>query len=527
MHDTGALSAVRPVRCRRAHLRVHLDSVPGALRRPRCLRPDHRAGDLPRWDVGGGHGGEPVLGAAPRSPARLRPDRARRRPHRPGVPRPLPVVHQLRLRLHLSLARRLAPAGGGQVVHRKRAHPPPVGAARRHVSAHERGRAAPAAGAHGPVALRSLFRQQPGGRRRRAGGRLLSRGTRRASRHAAGGRDAQSRRRSRHLRHRRRSSPRQAGRGDAHTRRRGSHPGGSGAAGDRRARPPAPLHQLRDRGRILHLRDRLDPDAGPGAGRSHPRLRAHALRVHPGPGAGLALDPLADRSHPQPGAHPRRGAVGHGPDGGRDAADLRGVLRLDRHPDEHLRAYRPWLRRVHRRALRPLPRDHASGHLLRRHDTAAHHPYPAPLRLGRGGDRTGVRLEHAGLDRGCRGGRDDPASAHRGEGDAGGRRRDRHGDRRSPGLARHRPAHGLRLPGHRAAQAGRRPGGRHRRGQRAGDRPSAAGRTGARQRGVSPRHDPEAGRLGDGVLPRRPHGDGVRLPGDGHRPGHALHQREA
>ena len=49
----------------------------------------------------------------------------------------------------------------------------------------------------------------------------------------------------------------------------------------------------------------------------------------------------------------------------------------------------------------------------------------------------------------------------------------------------------------------------------------------ARQRRVSPRHDPEAGRLGDGVLPRRPHGDGVRLPGDRHRPGHAVHQRQA
>ena len=52
-----------------------------------------------------------------------------------------------------------------------------------------------------------------------------------------------------------------------------------------------------------------------------------------------------------------------------------------------------------------VPGHHAAGHLLRRHDPAAHHPGPAEERLGRAGDRRGLRLEHPGLDPGRDGGR--------------------------------------------------------------------------------------------------------------------------
>ena len=88
----------------------------------------------------------------------------------------------------------------------------------------------------------------------------------------------------------------------------------SATTGARRSDAPAPaaLHQLRHRGRLVHLRDRLDPDAGPGARQRHPLLRADAVRLHSGSCAGRLVDSLPGRPPARPAADARRGAVDHG-----------------------------------------------------------------------------------------------------------------------------------------------------------------------------------------------------------------------
>ena len=75
----------------------------------------------------------------------------------------------------------------------------------------------------------------------------------------------------------------------------------------------------------------------------------------------------------RPGAHPGHRAVDHGRARARDPSPLHPLLRVDRRPDRHLRPDRRGVHRIHADALRPVPRDHASGDLLCRHDAAAHH----------------------------------------------------------------------------------------------------------------------------------------------------------
>ena len=93
---------------------------------------------------------------------------------------------------------------------------------------------------------------------------------------------------------------------------------------------------------------------------------------------GLALGAWWIRSRAdrlaEPAPHSRPGAVAHGLPGPRHPAALRAVVRVGRRAALDLRPERRGIHRLHHRALRSLPAHHAAGHLLRRHDPAAHHP---------------------------------------------------------------------------------------------------------------------------------------------------------
>ena len=96
-----------------------------------------------------------------------------------------------------------------------------------------------------------------------------------------------------------------------------------------------------------------------------------------------------------------------------DAAGLRRVVRLDRRPAADLRPHPGGLRRLQPGALRALPRGHAAGDVLRRHDAAAAHQEPARHRLGRARRRLGLQRQHARLDRRRRARRPGAAAAAR------------------------------------------------------------------------------------------------------------------
>ena len=199
-YDPPALSPLRPLRRRRTGLRVDLDQVSRPLRRPRRVRPDRGAGDLPRRHVPGRDGGEPVDGPRARSAQGIRRGGVRRGRHRPGLSRSLPVGHRPGLRLHLSGPGRLGRPSHGQVDPGEPADPAAVGAARRHLPADGVGGPQDSPGQAGQDAGPPLFLQQP----RRGGGgpgrRLLPRLAGGPPRNTARGRDAQLRRRARHAR---------------------------------------------------------------------------------------------------------------------------------------------------------------------------------------------------------------------------------------------------------------------------------------------------------------------------------------
>jgi hypothetical protein len=100
---------------------------------------------------------------------------------------------------------------------------------------------------------------------------------------------------------RRRSCPR------CPTRSRRSRP--HGATG---ARPRAARRRLRHGGRVVRLRDRLDPHALAGRGKRHALVRDHALGVHPRPRARRLVGAPPRRPVGRPGARPRARAVDDG-----------------------------------------------------------------------------------------------------------------------------------------------------------------------------------------------------------------------
>ena len=183
-----------------------------------------------------------------------------------------------------------------------------------------------------------------------------------------------------------------AGRG---ARRRG--PTGAGLRGPRphHPAPAAPLDRARYRGGVVHLRDRLDPDALPGALQRHPFVRADALGLHPGAGArgllGAAPRGPVRQSAPGAGDHPGL----HGLFCPGDAAALFPGLRLDGHLHPDLRALRAGVRGLQHGPLRDLPAGDAPRHLLRRHHPAAHQPHhPAGFNRHHCGSAAGLRPDH-------------------------------------------------------------------------------------------------------------------------------------
>ena len=248
-HDPRPLPAVRALRSRRAHLRVHLDPLPGALRRTRRIRTDRSARDLPGRHVRRGHGGE-SLGAPASGPAPgLCAGGVRRRLHRAHLPRCLRLDHRHRLSLHLPVTRGLRLAAGRQVDAGERVDPPAVGPARRHLPAHER-RGPPAQPRPaGQNACPSLLLQQSGRGGRGADRRVLPGGAGRAARHPAHGGDAQPGRRCHDHRDRRSGPPAAARRRD-----RPSPAPRLGAHARRLAdRAPAARRGLRHRGGLIPL----------------------------------------------------------------------------------------------------------------------------------------------------------------------------------------------------------------------------------------------------------------------------------
>ena len=122
-----------------------------------------------------------------------------------------------------------------------------------------------------------------------------------------------------------------------------------------RPRPPVScallLGELRHRGRVLHLRDRLDPDAVAGARQRDALVRADAVGVHPRARVGAFWIHRRADALRRSGAHAGHRAVGHGRARGRHAAAVRRLVRLDGGAARRVCPIGPGLRRVHHRAL--------------------------------------------------------------------------------------------------------------------------------------------------------------------------------
>ena len=395
MHDPGALRPLHPVRRSRPDLRVHLDPLSGPVRRPRRLRPDHRAGDLPRRDVGGRHGRSAGTRSGSRSRSRATPSSSSSSAASgwssttssswstsfaydvhlsrcwPGTP--LLTVAKWSIASALILPQSILlgatfPLMSAGVLRLRRRDA-------------------------GPVALPPLFRQQPRRRRRRAGGRLLPGESRRAARHAAG-------------------------RGDAEPRRRAGHLPVVVAAAAARAPVEAPAASPA-REASARARSGLEPD------RLAARcllftsfgtavasfiyeidwIRMLALVLGSATHAfelmlsafilGLALGALWIRSAGSTGSAIRCGpwAWSSGPWAcwrSRRCRSTSASFDWIATP-----AARPSPAPTWATPGSPLARyalclaDHAAGHLLRRHDPAPHHPHAAPQRHGESGDRRG------------------------------------------------------------------------------------------------------------------------------------------
>ncbi len=109
-------------------------------------------------------------------------------------------------------------------------------------------------------------------------------------------------------------------------------PAPAGDANPATSRAPAPRDGVRDSGRIVRLRDRLDPNAVTGARERHALVRVDALGIHPRARARCALHPPKDRPTPasarHAGVHPDRDGAG----GGAHASVVRGIVLMDSQP---------------------------------------------------------------------------------------------------------------------------------------------------------------------------------------------------
>ena len=374
------------------------------------------------------------------------------------------------------------------------AHPAAGGAARRHVSADERGPRAHAAARGRRGAGDALFHQQPRGCGRRAGERLPADRRARAAWNAA--------RCGRH-------EPRHRGGG------RAARPPGAlsasrtGVPGGR-WRASAARGGVLHRARLLHLRDQLDPDALARARRVDAFVRADARRLHLRPGARRPRGAPAHRYAGGADAASRWRPDRDGARGARHAAGVRRQLLVDGSADAGPGAERRRLSpvqrggRAHRRAC------HAAGDLLRRHDAAAPHRGAAAARPRRGSDRADLCGEHARRHRRRSARRAPRAAGARAQGGAHRRRANR---RRAGSSSAALPRRKLRLRGRRLRGAVRGGGARRRARCQQDDRRGVSPR---RPRLVARRH----GALHEGWQDRH------RPPGEVSRGYQPAHQRQ-
>ena len=163
--------------------------------------------------------------------------------------------------------------------HRRAADPAAIGAAGHDLSLDERWLDPALSRAAGPACCHALLCQQPGRCARCAGfGLLADSSAGSAGNGCAGGRPQH------------RAGLDGCGAGTRQPRARiAEHSAGTGRERRRCVAGFAAPRCGHDRRLILHVRDRLDPHAQPGAGQFHPRLRTDAVRLHPGPGVGWAV----------------------------------------------------------------------------------------------------------------------------------------------------------------------------------------------------------------------------------------------
>ena len=218
---------------------------------------------------------QPVLGAPREQLARLRARRGGDRHRRDRLPSRLRRHDRRGVRLVAPGARLRHRRGDREVAPRRSADPAAVGAARRHVPADERRAAAPAPRAARRVAGDALLHEQPGRGGGRAGERVRADRAAGPAGHHPGRRRAESRACHDRLVHRAGKGSRPGARrfGDARAESRGAE--------RRRALAPAARGGRADRDGVVHLRDRLDPDAHARARRRDALVRAHAVGVHP------------------------------------------------------------------------------------------------------------------------------------------------------------------------------------------------------------------------------------------------------
>src|SRR5215217_1068464 len=173
-NDQGSLLPVPALRCGRVDLRIDLDPLPRPVRGTRCVRPNHRAGDLPGRHVAGRLPDQSLVRAAQGTPLWLRRSRVRHRYYRTLLPRHLWLRNRSRLPVGLSLARRILDVDRGQVEHRRTADPAAVGAPGNDLSPDVCRRAPPAQPQARPDAVTAVLLEQPGRGGGRSGGGVLS-----------------------------------------------------------------------------------------------------------------------------------------------------------------------------------------------------------------------------------------------------------------------------------------------------------------------------------------------------------------
>ncbi len=415
------LRTVRRFRLLRPDLRIDLVALPSQLSRPRCARPDGRAGDLRRRPGDRRLAGRTLHRAHARAVARLRGGRDLHRLVRFRVPPGLRRLHGMGLR-H-------AAAGGVRSVglvrdamdHGCTADRSAGDRAGRHVPLDGRRRAATLSAAARARDQRALFPEQLWRGVRRARERVPVHSRARVAGHGDAGRRAQRRHRHRRLRHcaavacschsggdsRSPSRSRRAGarkvsqgrnRRSTSERRGGANFAARIALGGEVARRHVPRGRCADRPVVVRLRDRLDPHAGPRARRVDARVRAHARCFHPRSRGRRRVDPQPHRSHRRCALVPRARASPDGPRCDPDAAALRRAVRCFCVPDGGSCAHRSRLHAVPCRERRGRAGRDVAGNVPRRHDAAVDHASADRRGCRRACDRTRVRGEHVRRD---------------------------------------------------------------------------------------------------------------------------------